>query len=537
MMNPLEYESYNTVRFIQDLAGHYDLLALKKGSMHRVDQILNKTVYGEPYPSSRNFMKEIRVWAHEQGYTYLYVVGYSVGAMVAVEELIRTNPGDWTSPDGLIVITTKIPERVYPRAGSLRASLLLLYGEKIAPEFTASGERFFRETPEEGWRDGFWLHKEFHVIPDVEHEVWTIRDSGEYDSRASLFAIRFIERSKGLQFELIKGIVSASAQNLTTRTEPNAQKIEIVSVNSPRRMRTEEAFRITTTVRYDLSSNRSLAILGFGPESDSIESASQRRLAGTGQADFVITLSSGNTSRMMRITLIPLVSNETGWSVIAAGIKDAQVEVTDSLTVTVVTGYPGVVVELDGRTFITSANGEVDLRMDRGEHVISVPPIIALENRLRAVFQQWNDTTSSPILRISPSEDMSLLAIYQRQWYLDVKSAFGKTTGTGWHDEYATAPFEVVPLLVTNDTTHVFVGWTGDSDDYSPRSSVFMNDSKNVQASWKDIERSEQGLTLLQAQILFITSLAILLTSLILIITSLSRKRRPRSADERQPQI
>jgi len=534
MMNPLEYESYNTVRFVQDLAEYYDLLALKKGSMHRIDQALNKTVYGEPYPGSGNFMKEIRVWAHERGYTYLYVVGYSVGAMIAVEELILTHPDDWVTPDGLVVITTKIPERVYTRAGSLRACLLLLYGDKIAPEFAASGERFYQETPKEGWRDGFWFHKEYHVIPDVEHEVWTTRDSGEYDKRASLDTVKFIESSKGLQFEPIKATISECALNLTTREEAHVQTVDISSVKSPHKVRTEEAFRITATVRYDLPSNRSLAVLGFDSESASIVSVSQRRLAGTSQADFVITASSGNTTKIMQVVLIPLVANESNWVPITAGIKAVQVEVTDLLTVNVLTGYPNVVVELDGQVFVTNANGEVDLRVDRGEHVISVPPTVTLDNGSRAIFDQWNDITTSPILRVCLSEDVSLLAIYHRQWYLDVKSEFGQTTGTGWYDEYAVAPFGVAPLLISNGTVHMFVGWSGDSNDYSPRSSVVMSSSMNVQASWRAIESREEGLTLLQAQVLLVASMVILLVSSAFAITLLGHEHRPASADEQR---
>ena len=204
LVNPYEFESYNTMYFLQDLSTHYDVLALKKGSIRYVDSTLNRTVFREPYLGSSDFIKDIRSWAHEHGYTYLYVVGYSVGAMAAAKELIQAHPNDWTSPDGLIIITTNISFAVSLEASALRASLLLLYGDKIEPEFTASGQAIFENAPEEGWKDGFWFHKEFHVIPDVEHEVWTIRDTGEYDRRAVLLIVKFIETSKGLQFERVK---------------------------------------------------------------------------------------------------------------------------------------------------------------------------------------------------------------------------------------------------------------------------------------------------------------------------------------------
>jgi len=536
LVNPYEFESYNTIRFIQDLARNYDVLALKEGSMRSVERTLNRTIFREPYPGRDNFMEKIRLWADEQGYEYSYVVGYSVGARAAAEELVLADPREWTSPDGLIIITTKIPEGVSSKAGSLRASLLLLYGEEIAPDFKASGDIFFQRAPQEGWQETFWYHKEYHVIPDVEHEVWTIRDSGEYDSRAVLLTVKFIETSKSLQFERARETISRTALNLTATTEPPLLfEAQIVSVKSPVRVRTGEAFTIVAAVRYDLSSTFRVAVVTFDIDTASIVSAAQKQLTGTGETRFVGTVLSGNDAKTRRLILIPLVDTKDSWTVVTNGIKDTLIDVSDSFAVTVITGYPNLPVVLDGENFHTGDDGEVRLNTTAREHIISVPPMIVLGNTSRAVFQHWNGTFSSPTLHLNPSTDLSLLAIYRLQYHLNVTSPFGETTGTGWYDEAATARFRVTPVLVAEETRHIFVRWSGDSNDPSPVSNVFMNDSKNIRAIWRELDRGESNATQLMLQGLFTLSSAMLLGSLIFMGTSLRSRRKAALADASQP--
>jgi len=527
MINPLEYESYNTVRFIQDLAEYYDVLALKKGSMRTVHTTLNKTVYAEPYPGSDNFIEKIRIWANEQGYAYLYMVGYSVGAMVAAQELILANPNKWTSPNGLIIITTKIAPGTLSRAGSLRASLLLLYGDKIAQEFTASGERLYQNAPDEGWRDGYWYHKEYHVIPDVEHEVWTIRDSGEYDGRATLLTVKFIERSKSLQFERIRSNLVEVALNRTVSNGARASsKVAILSMKSPGKVGTGEVFRVFATTRYEVDGAVEAAVLAFDIDTATVLSAAERKLAGGGEAEFVTNVFSGEEHRSLRLSFIPLVLTENGWSVAANETNDVTVEVTDSVALTVMMTYPNVPVEVDGEQLYTETSGQVTVNLTPGEHVVTVPSVIMLGNTSRAVFQEWNSTASSPSLRLTPSNDMALFAIYRRQYYLSVTSQFGQITGTGWYDEASTALFHVTPVLAPGQTLHAFAGWSGDSEDTSPASTVFMDSPKNVRASWTDVKHLEGNKAPILFELLLMLSSVFLLASLTFAVISFRAARR-----------
>ena len=526
-VNPYEYESYNTVRFIQDLANYYDVLALKKGTVSSVDTTLNRTMFVEPYPGRTNFIKSIRAWAKIQGYAHLYIVGYSVGALAAAKELVLANPEDWASPDGLVLITPQIPQDVSTKASTLRASLLVLYGEGMPEEFISSGERFFQNAPEDGWRGAFWYHKEYHVISDVQHEVWTNWESGDYDGRAALLTTKFIETSKSLQFENEKEHISRIATNLTNDTESTGQvNIHMRYIVSPDRVRAGQAFKTTTNLQFKLSSNFTIAVVAFDIGKGSIESVSIKRLYGNGEAQFTNIILANGTSSRLHFALISLIRLEDGWVLLKDGVKRFLTEVTDSVTLTVVLGYPSREVELDGNRYLTGADGRFTANVTRGEHTISVPPVIELGNTSRAVFLQWNETISSPTLTLRLSGDASLLAIYLRQYYLSVRSLFGHTTGTGWHDENEIVTFQVTPPVVLDERTHFFAGWSGDSSDPSPASRIHMNGPKSISALWEDAGSGDQNDSVFQQQIFLALTCAMLVASVVFVGGSFQLYRR-----------
>jgi len=215
--------------------------------------------------------------------------------------------------------------------------------------------------------------------------------------------------------------------------------------------------------------------------------------------------------------LIPLIGIDGEWRIEPDGVRDVIVQITDLFSVTVIAGYPSVAVQLDDQAFRTGVGGDVLINATRGEHRISVPPIIVFDDKSRAVFQQWNITGASSNLHLSLSRDVRLLAIYRRQHYLNVTSSLGQATGTGWYDEDSLAHFYVTPLLVLEGKTHVFVGWTGDYSDSAPASSVLVNSPRNIQALWMELNASEENASLLQLQMLFATSVAILLGSVVFV--------------------
>jgi hypothetical protein len=274
-------------------------------------------------------------------------------------------------------------------------------------------------------------------------------------------------------------------------------------------------------VRYDLPSDLTTVVIAFDADAASIVSVAERNLSGHGEEHFINTILSGESPRTARLSLIPLVGVSGNWSVVTDGMRDVAIDVTDLFSAQIIVGYPDVTVQFDGQAFRTGTNGKITLNATTGEHVISVPPFIMLGDAERALFQRWNVTSGSSNLSLATSRDVCLLAIYRRQYYLDVKSPLGWVSGAGWYDEDSIARFQVASPVVTLNGTHIFTRWSGDSADSSPTSSVFINGPKSVEASWRVVESQEGNEIPLQLQVFFVASLATLLASLVFALMSL----------------
>ena len=350
-------------------------------------------------------------------------------------------------------------------------------------------------------------------------------DSGEYDSRAALITIKFIETCKSLQFEREKEQISRITLNHTASTQMHSPlNATVVAARAPSKVGTREAFGITVQLRYDLPSNSTVAVLAFDIDAMSVVSVAEKQLSGQGETYLLTTVPSGENPRTAHLSLIPLIQEGDNWTIFADGLRDVSVDVTDSFSTHVIVGYANAIVGFDGQALRTGSSGEITLNATRGEHTISVPPVIMMGNTARAVFEQWNVTSASSTLQLPISGDVCLLAIYRMQYYLNVTSPLGQASGAGWYDETSTATFRVTPTIVRDKVTHVFVGWLGDSNDSSPSSSVLVNGSKNIQASWEDIKPAENGANILWLQALFFASLTILLASVVFVVISLRRR-------------
>ena len=221
-INPYEYESFGTIRFLQDLTKYYCVIALEKGSYEYVEPDSNRVIYQEPYQLQSQIITQIHDWIKAQGYEHTYIIGYSVGAAVAAMEVSIQAPEEWTSPDGLILITPYLSDDQIQSAYRTRTSLLVLYGGDIeTPQYIATGQEFYNGTPTEGWHNSYYQHKEFHEIPMMGHEVWTVLETGRYDSQALHILVNFVEKSKALQLksEDVQRIISQAGNSTAEKFE------------------------------------------------------------------------------------------------------------------------------------------------------------------------------------------------------------------------------------------------------------------------------------------------------------------------------
>lgn len=117
---------------------------------------------------------------------------------------------------------------------------------------------------------------------------------------------------------------------------------------------------------------------------------------------------------------------------------------------------------------------------------ISVEPIVILNGSTRLVFSSWRGdiNTSEPYVSISVNHPVRTEAIWRKEFYLNVCSAFGSTWGSGWYPEGSTASFGVTPPP-SSIIQHLFEGWTGDTYFGTLNATIVMDGPKRVVAKWR----------------------------------------------------
>jgi hypothetical protein len=110
----------------------------------------------------------------------------------------------------------------------------------------------------------------------------------------------------------------------------------------------------------------------------------------------------------------------------------------------------------------------------------------------RSVFRGWagdasgTGLTSDPIVMDGPKE---AVADYGTQFYLDVASAYGTVTGTGWYDAgtVVIARLSSGTVSISAGARAQFLQWNGDATGNDPSGStgVVMDRARNVGTEWR----------------------------------------------------
>jgi uncharacterized repeat protein (TIGR02543 family) len=128
---------------------------------------------------------------------------------------------------------------------------------------------------------------------------------------------------------------------------------------------------------------------------------------------------------------------------------------------------------------------------------ISIEPVIYESGTTRFTFQRWNVSAdgrdaNATLIVDSP---ISLEAIWQKEFYLNVSSTYGEAWGSGWYGEGMTASFGVIPPP-PNLIGYVFDGWAGGGTAQTINATALMDGPRNVVAKW---HRDYTQVTLLSA--------------------------------------
>jgi hypothetical protein len=93
----------------------------------------------------------------------------------------------------------------------------------------------------------------------------------------------------------------------------------------------------------------------------------------------------------------------------------------------------------------------------------------------------------SPIISLTVHGPLEEKAIWKKQYYLTLKSNYGKLEGEGWHDEGKIVTFSIAPTILDfkNGTRVIFTEWTGDIKSSDQSASIIMDSPKTIIATWK----------------------------------------------------
>ena len=470
LINPFDYESFGTIRFIQGLASYYCVLALQQGSTESFNPAANRTIYQELFTPQTSVIEAVHKWISEQGYQHTFVVGYSVGGEAATAELTLTQPVDWSTQDGLILITVPFGQDVIKNANELRTNLFMIYGGNL-PDYEATGLQYFNSTQPEGLLGAQYFHKEFHVIADVGHEVWTIRATGDYDTQALNLIVGFIERSKALQIEnSLESRVSNSTEIMTAR---------IVSVQSPLKVAEGEPYVVQCNLSLNSLIQQPTILAAYEPGQEGILSETAITTNRT-IARLVIPPISNSTE--LPLSLIVL-QNSTGRWVQVSNTYQTRVTINNLVTLTIVTSVPGMVFSFDNNQFTTNSSGIIKILTAHGHHSLQMQPFVYFGNTSRLRFTGWDDSTNATLRQLDLNDNTTLHAIFTQQYFVQVSSPYGQTVGSGWYDAGSLATLLVQPPVL-NEPPVFFSHWTAGMNSSQVRTLLPVTSPNLVEAVW-----------------------------------------------------
>jgi M6 family metalloprotease-like protein len=151
------------------------------------------------------------------------------------------------------------------------------------------------------------------------------------------------------------------------------------------------------------------------------------------------------------------------------------------------TSYPSTL-EVNGMIFSLNDVSSVDtwIDCDQTANVTLLTHVVSVDDGTQYVFKGWSGTTSnSTLLSLQMSQPLDLVAQFQKQFYLKVRSEFGNSTGAGWYDNGTRATFNVSsPYYASPTERYAFDSWTG-SQSREAEASVVMDQPYTITAQWR----------------------------------------------------
>ena len=113
---------------------------------------------------------------------------------------------------------------------------------------------------------------------------------------------------------------------------------------------------------------------------------------------------------------------------------------------------------------------------------------VQVSSNTRYVFDHWSGDYSGTGTSgtVTVNNPMTVTAVYQLQYYLNVQTDQGAASGSGWYNAGSAAQISVsTPISTQYGVSIVFDSWQGDTQSSSQTTTVLMNGPKNVVATWQ----------------------------------------------------
>lgn len=120
---------------------------------------------------------------------------------------------------------------------------------------------------------------------------------------------------------------------------------------------------------------------------------------------------------------------------------------------------------------------------------VNTEEIIIKPNEIRIVFGGFEgDGDYESNTKVLMDEPKSIQVKGTKQYYLDIESQYGGTTGSGWYDEGAIAQFRIKDLSSAAGfwNQYLFDGWSGDFSGNVQAANFVMGGPKKITANWKE---------------------------------------------------
>jgi len=127
--------------------------------------------------------------------------------------------------------------------------------------------------------------------------------------------------------------------------------------------------------------------------------------------------------------------------------------------------------------------------LDSGLHMVTVPSISEIDGTYRLRFQNWGDGSTDLNRVMNVSSDVSLKAVYVKQFKLTIDSPY-PSSGEGWYDQNTTVTFSTnaSPHLANNYlSVMTFDGWYDENGTLittSRTGTMILDSSHVVEARW-----------------------------------------------------